>query len=249
MVVAVVSAMKSHNSQSSDNGRVARVSVRSERAARARNRKIESMLKTMQPMRGGLWLAFDRSTGFHWILDAADVRLAPGVRYTGPGTGSVGVVTVRSRSGDAVFQIEEADTLVWDEPERCLRVREGGLRGAEIVLERIGGLDAPLLSEDQFQQQITDEDAVRGISIDRDAYVPIDETFLSSGDPEIDATLTIIESSIQTRGGADGSLTEELLHRMAREIDEIARSPKVRSYVWLTTLRQRISMAAHSVGA
>jgi hypothetical protein len=222
------------------------VSVRSERAARARHRKIESMLKTMQPMRGGLWLAFDRSTGFHWILDVADIRLAPGVRYTGPGTGSVGVVTVRSRTGDAIFQIEEADTLVWDEPERCLRVREGGFRGAEIVIERVGDLDAALLAENQILN-VTSEHA-RGINIERDQYLPLDESYLSAGDPEIDATLTVIEASLTTRTSDDSTLTDELLDGMRRELEEIARSPKVRSYVWLTALRQRLTLAAR-VGA
>lgn len=224
------------------------MSVRSERVARARHNKIESMLKSMQSMRGAYWLAFDRSTGLHWILDVADVRLAPGVRYTGSAIGNGGVVTVRSRSGDPIFQIEEADTLVWDESERCLGVREGGFHGAEIVLERVGGLDALLISETQLLHGSMDV-AARGINIERDQYLPIDETYLSSGNPEIDATLTVIEASLDTCGIDERSLSEDLLERMNCQIEALARSPKVQSYVWLTALRQRISLMARSVAA
>jgi hypothetical protein len=220
------------------------VSVRSERAARARNRKIEGMLKTMQPLRGGLWLAFDRSTGFHWVVDAADVRLAPGVRYAGSSAGTSGVVTVRSRTGDPVFQIEEADTLEWDEPEQRLKIREGGLRGSEIVLERIADLNAPLIAGSKLGSETESGEPVRGINIEREQYVVVDDALLTTGDPEIDATLTVIESSLVTRGGEHGSLTREILERMNREIDQIARNENVRSFVWLTTLRQRVSSTA-----
>jgi hypothetical protein len=237
MIVAQVSAHRSQFDRQSDDRRAAYVSVRSERAARARNRKIESMLKTLQPMRGGLWLAFDRSTGFHWMLDVADVRLAPGVRYTGPGTGSAGVVTIRSRSGDPVFQIEEADTLVWDEPERTLRVREGGFRGAEIVLERIASLDALTLTIDES----TTVSSTRSISVENGLCLPIDDSFVSTGDAEIDATLTVIESSIATRAGEAGALTSELVQGMTAQLTEISRKPGLRSYVWLVTLQQRLA--------
>lgn len=192
-------------------------------------------------MRGGVWMAFDRSTGFHWMLDVADIRLAPGVRYTGPGTGSTGVVTLRSRSGDPIFQIEEADTLVWDEPERCLRVREGGFRGAEIVLERIGRLDADLLTEADLHADNDADDIIRAILVIAEQFMRVDESFLSTGDAEVDATLTVIESSLATRAGNGGMLTSELLQGMSARLTEIALNPQVCSYVWLISLQQRIA--------
>ena len=224
------------------------MSVRSDRAARERNRKIELMLKTLQPMRGGPWLAFDRSTGFHWTLDIAEIRLAPGVRYTGPGTGSAGIVTLRSRSGDAIFQIEEADTLLWDESERCLRVKEGGFRRAEIVLGRIGDLDLPLVSADELGAQADSSATTRAIEVDG-LYAIIDALFLSTGDAEIDATLTVIESSLLTRSGDHGTLSNELVQGMAARLNEIALNPRLRSYVWLTALRQQLARLARTLDA
>lgn len=224
------------------------MSVRRDRAAKARHRKIESLLKAMQPVRGGLWLAFDRSTGFHWVLDAADVRLVPGCRYGTLTPGSVGVVTVRSRSGEAVFQIEEEDTLVWERPESFLRIQEGGFRGTEIVLERIGDLDQPLLPVERIRQLVAQGQLLRAIGVGEHQYVTLPASELSSGNVEVDATLALIEGTLRSCcAERAASCSGDMLYRISLELDAAARNPAVRSYVWLTALRQYVTLASQTL--
>lgn len=191
---------------------------------------------------GGYWLAIDRSTGLHWVVEAASVRAATGIGHAATQQFAFGLADVYSRAGQPVFQIEKLDELTWEVPGERLRVREGAYRGSVIVLERLDDLDAPTLSLAAVLRQYENGERMLVMHAGHNQYLETSEALLPTGVWEIDRELEQIEATIEARrslhGPSDGSAG--VLRHLSRQLDTIARNAQIDSCVWVAVLREQI---------
>jgi hypothetical protein len=211
----------------------------------ARQMRQADLLQTMRPLAGSRWLAVDRATLCHWVVDAVSIIPARGNRYTSAGRGVNPLVTVCSGSGEPTFVIESHDTLRWIEPHECLEIREGRFRGSVIVLHRLDQIDAPTIGRAALERLPVDE-PVRAIRLSDDRYLEIPACLLPTGISDVDQQLVELEETLVERqclaGPPDG--TTSVLLQIARQLDALARVPELSSFVWIVVLREQISRLA-----
>jgi hypothetical protein len=207
--------------------------------------RLDDIVRALKPLAGSLWLAFDRTTRCHWIVEAAAAHPVRLGRYA-PDTGTMGIATIWSASGEPVFQIECFDMLQWLVPDECLLIREGRFRGSEIVLQRLDDIDAPTLTSAGVTRNALLGECARAIRIGDERYIEVADCLLPTGSIDVDAKLAQVEATLVERrsltGPHDG--TDAVLRQLADQLDAIARRRDLTSYVWITTLREEISRSA-----
>lgn len=205
---------------------------------RATRANIAAVVAALQPLAGNYWLAMDRSTRCHWVIEAATVQSKRGGRYAASGPVVTSIATVISRTAAAVFVIEAHDTLEWTIPGETLTVREGRLRGSETVLQRLDDIDAPTMSREALLRQLSRGEAIPAIGTRRDRFVEIASCLLPTGRDEIDRDLQDIECAILSH--CAGRRPEETLQELDRRLVQIAGHPALESYVWIVAQRELI---------
>jgi hypothetical protein len=216
---------------------------------RAERDDIECLIATLEPLTGGIWLATDLRTHVHWTIMAAHlcpVNESPENRICRAN----GLVTVCSPASEPVFLIHERDTLEWLEPERVLAVRELGDASCEIRLERLDDLDARLIDAFNICAQ-PDESIPRLIGVGHARYIQVYDDQLLTGDPDVDATFRMIESTIDARRRLIGpnAGTRDVLKQMSCDLDRILRTGNVRSYIWAAVLHEQIAAMRQQLAA
>lgn len=208
----------------------------------ATRENVESIISTLKPICGGLWLVMDRSTHCHWVIEAATLHTARGVRY-GKVAGNTGLATVSSRSGCPVFMIENQDKLTWLVPGETLIVQEGRFRGSSIVLQRLDDIDAPTISGESLERRMRMAEIIPAIRTRDNRYIEVAECLLPTGNIELDAEFKDIEETVKARMFLPGpsSGTSEALSQLERRLNVLAARLDLHSFVWFVALRETIA--------
>jgi hypothetical protein len=214
-----------------------------------RRLKPDQLARELKTMAGALWLAVDRTTRCHWVVEVATVSPTRGARY-GTDHGVHSLVTFYSRGGEPVFLIESHDTIRWIVPGECIEVREGRYRGSVIVLQRLDDIDAPTFSRAALDR-LGQLEPVHAIRLADDRYLEVASYLLSTGDVEIDAELALVEDALNTPHFPFESIDmrRTMLLSMTKRLEGIARYQELTSFVWLFCLREQISRIADDLVA
>lgn len=202
---------------------------------------LEPVVRSLKPLTGSYWLAMDRTTRCHWVVEAATVQTVRSSRYASTTVVS-NLVAINSRAGTSVFMIEEHDALSWLISGETLVIQEGRLRGSETVLQRLDDIDAPTMSRESLDRQLAACEIVPAIRIRDDRYVEVAACLLPTGDIGVDNELAEIEATIRTRLAlrGPGTGTDEVLRDLDRRLGALAGSNGLDSYIWLISLRELI---------
>jgi hypothetical protein len=207
---------------------------------RAQHDNIDELIAALDPLLGGIWLATDLRTLFHWTITAAQIM--PVLEFPEDRVcRAFGIVTISAPDGQPVFLINERDTIEWIEAGQMLAVQELGEASCEIRLERLDDDDARLI--DAFNLGNTGSDSLRTIAVGNARYLQIYDDQLPTGCPNADANLRMIEATIDARQRLIGPTagTREVIEQMAVDLDQTMRSCPVQSYIWAAVLQERIA--------
>ncbi len=227
-----------------------RVTTDTDTCIRAERDDVQRLIDVLQPLTGGIWLATDMTTLFHWTISAHSVALVE-ADPNGRVCRAFGLATICTADAQPVFLINERDSLEWIEPGEVLAVRDLGDRSCEIRLERLDDLDARLIAAFDIQKQGQANPALRVLSVGNCQYLQIYDEQLPTGDPAADGELQTIEDTIEARrtlyGPSAGTL--DVLKQMERQLDATARKYAIGSHVWAAVLRERIAGLRESLAA
>jgi hypothetical protein len=201
----------------------------------------ETLISTLEPLTGAIWLATDLSTHVHWTFTAGSIDLVPE-----PEVGRIcrafGLVTVSTPGGEPVFLFNQGDALEWIEPGQVLAVREMEDPTLEIRIERLDDIDTRLISAHSINGR-SDAATLRTVSAGPGQYVQIYDDQLPTGDPDVDSVLRMIELTIEARrrlfGPTAGTL--EVMQQLACDLEQTLRAHPIRSYIWAAVLREQIA--------
>ena len=195
------------------------------------------MIRSLQPLCGGIWLATDLATLHHWVIQVDRITSVTRVLQGHAGR-AFGLATLHAPDGTPVFVVNAGDAIEWLEPDQAVSIRELGRRDWEIRLERLDDLDARVISSEHLNNGSTTSRLLRTMALEPGRLLQIYDEQLLTGSDDADSTLADIERAVRERRSLSG--TSDALSEATVALDRLLRAQRLDSYIWAAVIREQV---------